>query len=168
MKAGAKPRVLSERQATWLLNVFPPWLVQRIRVVEMAGGFRRCRVRVGRSFLTGNLNGTTFGGTIFSAADPVHAVMYWQIFAHRGVRVQAWLRSSSIRYVRPAATALTLEFVLTESDVEEAAAALASRGRHGRTHVVEAFDAEGNLCATAEADVYLRLPREDQKEVSAF
>lgn len=132
VKPHGKPRVLSESRLKWSLNFFPPWLVQGIRVVEVGPGFRRCRVRVRRSFLTGNLSGTTFGGTIFSAADPVHAVMYWQILAHRGLRVQAWLRSASIRHLRPAATALTLDFVLTD------------------------------------ADVYLRVPREDQKEVSAF
>ncbi len=168
MRDRSRPRALSERQSKWLLNLFPPWLVQGIRVVEIGSGFRTCRVRVARSPLTRNLNGTTFGGTIFAAADPVYAVLYWQIFAHRGMKVQAWLRSARIRYTRPAASALTLSFALSDAEIDEAGAALSSSGRFSRLHRVEAFDAAGALCAAAETEVVLRRPGAGQKEVSAF
>jgi acyl-coenzyme A thioesterase PaaI-like protein len=163
-----RPRVLSERQCKWLLNLFPPLLFNRIRVAELSRGFRYCRVEVGSSRLTRNLQGSTFGGTIFSAADPFHAVMYWQILAHRGERVQAWLRSASIAYLKPASSRLTLEFVLTDEDVERACAALESAGRYAHRHRAEAVDRSGQVCAVIEAEVYLRKPRVGQKEVSAF
>jgi len=162
------PRALTPRQVRWLLNVFPPWLVQGVRVVELEDDFRRCLVRVRKSRLTGNLQGMTFGGTIFAAADPMHAILYWQILAHRGVRAQAWLRSATIRYLKPVRTALTLEFTISEEEIAGAIQALAREGRHSCAHVIEVRDTTGDVCARAETEVYLRVPPEDQKELSAF
>jgi acyl-coenzyme A thioesterase PaaI-like protein len=160
--------VLSEWRGKWLLSLYPTLLFSRIRITRVGPGFRSCSVRIARSLITRNLNGTTFGGTIFSAADPFYAVMYWQIFARRGIRVQTWLKSARIRYFKPAATALTLEFALTDEDVERAAGELEREGRFTRTHAVDAVDTNGQTCATIETEVYLRLPRADQKEGSAF
>jgi acyl-coenzyme A thioesterase PaaI-like protein len=151
-----------------LLNCFPPLLFNRIRVVEIEDGFRACRVRVARSLLTRNLHGTTFGGTIFSAADPYYAVMYWQVLARMGYRVQAWLRRAEIEYRLPASTALTLEFRLSDEEIARAAAALDEQGRYSQRHLVEALDREGQVCATVQTEVYLRLPKASQREVSAF
>lgn len=168
MKKVAAPRVLSERRGRWILNYFPPLFFNRIRVIEIEPGFRACKVRVVRSLLTRNLHGTTFGGTIFTAADPYYAVMYWQVLARRGYRVQAWLRRASIEYHHPAATSLTLEFRLSDEEIAAAAAALDERGRYRKRHVVEALDRDGRVCATVETEVYLRLPGAAQEEVSAF
>lgn len=152
----------------WLLNLFPPWLLQGIRIVSISPDLLRATVRVRRGLLTGNLHGSTFGGTLFAAFDPVCAILYWQLLAHRGLRVQAWLRSASIRYLKPAKTALTIDFAVSEADVADAVAALEREGRFTRSHRVVARDASGVVCAEAETEVYLRLPRAGQREVSAF
>lgn len=162
------PRVLTPWQAKWMLNLYPPLLFNRIRILDFGRDFRSCRVRVARSLLTRNLNGTTFGGTIFSAADPFYAVMFWQIFAHRGERVQAWLRTAEIRYQRPAATALTLDFQLSDADVGEATERLDREGRFVRRFQTAAVDRNDEICAEIETEVYLRRPRADQPGVSAF
>jgi acyl-coenzyme A thioesterase PaaI-like protein len=160
--------VLSERQGKWLLSLYPTLLFSRIRITRVGPGFRSCTVRIARSLITRNLNGTTFGGTIFSAADPFYAVMYWQIFARRGIRVQTWLKSARIEYLKPAATALTLDFVLTDEDIARAARQLEREGRYIRSHSVEAVDRHGRTCAVIETEVYLRLPRAHQREGSTF
>jgi acyl-coenzyme A thioesterase PaaI-like protein len=151
-----------------MLNLYPPFLFNRIRVLEFGAEFTTCRVRVARSVLTRNLQGTIFGGTIFSAADPFYALMFWQIFARRGERVQAWLRSANIRYLRPAATALTLEFRLTDAQVREATEQMKRAGRFVRSFHTAAVNREGTVCAEIETEVYLRRPRDDQPEASAF
>ena len=161
------PRILSERQGGWLLSYYPPLFFQRIRV-RFSDGFRSCRVLVRRSRLTRNLHGTTFGGAIFAAADPILSIMYWQLFARRGERVQAWLKSASIRYREPATTDLTLQFRLTDAEVAEAAAALDRDGWFSRTYRSEAIDRHGNVCALVETRVHLRRPGDEQREVSAF
>ncbi len=163
-----RPRRLSERQIKWLLTLYPPLLLQRVRCVSVGRGFRSARVRVSKSFVTRNLNGTTFGGTIFSAADPVYALLFWQIFAHEGTVVQVWLKTASIDYVKPAASALTLDFAVGEADVDEVRALLARDGRCRKNFRVTAVDRAGETCAAIETEVYLRRPRAAQREVSGF
>lgn len=162
------PHRLSAWQTRWMLNLFPPLLMGGVHVVEVAPDFRSCRVRVARSLLTRNLQGSTFGGTIFSAADPFHAILYWQALAHRGIRVQAWLKRATIAYRKPAATALTLEFALGDDDIESAVRAIEAEGRFERSFRVDAVDAHGVVCAEVETLVHLRRPRDDQREASGF
>lgn len=163
-----RPRIWSPRWTRWLLNHYPPWFFNRIRVVELADDFRYCRVRVHRSLLTRNLNRTIFGGTIFSAADPIYPVLYWQIFARRGERLQVWLKGSTIDYRKPAATDLTLEFRLGEEDIAAARADLEARDKSIRVHRAEAVDVAGDACAVVDCVVYLRRLQRDQKPVSGF
>jgi len=162
------PRVLSERQGKWLVSLYPPLLFQRVKVVRFGDGFRSCEVRVARSLLTRNLNGTTFGGSIFAAADPIYAIMYWQALARRGLRVQSWLKSARIDYRRPVATALSLHFRLDEEQVDRAERGLAETGRYECRHSTLAVDRHDRVCAEVETDVHVRLPRGKQKEVSGF
>lgn len=168
MGVRSAPRVLNERYGRWLLNLYPPFLFNRIRIVRIGPGFRSCRVRVGKSLVTRNLHGSTFGGSIFSAADPMHAVMFWQIMARRGDRVQAWLKSATIRYRKPAATALTLDFRLGDDEVERACASLDRDGRFIETYRTEALDRDFDVCAVIETEVYLRRTRVGESDVSAF
>jgi len=163
-----QPRILSERGGRWILNLYPPFLFNRIRIDEIGAGFRMCRVRVGRSLLTRNLNGTTFGGSIFSAADPIYAVMYWQVLARAGERVQVWLRSATIRYLRPATTELRMEFRLEAEEIRTAIETLHREGRFSKSYTTEAVDRQGNVCAVVDTEVFLRVPARDQKAVSAF
>lgn len=168
MSGRRKPRVLARWQLKWMLNLFPPFLFQRIRVVEIGAGFRNCKVRIARSLLTHNLNGTTFGGSIYAGADPMYAVMFWQIFALRGERIRVWLRSAQIRYLRPAATDVTFEFSVSEDQIQDVVERLDRDGRCSRSYRAEALDRDGRICATVDTEVYLRRPGRGQKEVSAF
>jgi acyl-coenzyme A thioesterase PaaI-like protein len=142
-------------------------LFQRVRV-RFADGFRECRVVIRRSPLTRNLHGTTFGGTIFAAADPIHAIMYWQRFARAGEHVQAWTRRGAVRYLEPATGHLVLRFRLEDADLAAARAALDREGRFVRTHPVEARDAAGRICAVVENEVYLRHPTGEGRGSAAF
>ena len=151
-----------------MLNWFPPLLFQRICVEEISDDFRYCRIRVKKSRLTQNLHGATFGGTIFTGAAPAYAVMFWQIFARRGEQVQAWLKSASIDYKRPAWTSLVYEYRISEEDIEGMAAELEENGRAVREHVLDAVDEAGDVCATVTSVTYLRKVREGQKEASGY
>ncbi len=154
---GTRSRAMSERRGRMLLNLYPPLFFQRIRCLEIGPGFLSCKMRVSKSLLNRNLNGTIFGGTIFAAADPVYSFLYWQIFARRGMPVQAWLAAAGVRYLQPAASDLTLDFAIPEAHIQEAIAAFEGDGRYRRTYTTPAIDVEGEVCALIETEAYLRL-----------
>jgi acyl-coenzyme A thioesterase PaaI-like protein len=162
------PRVWSESRLKWVLNLYPPFFFNRIRIVEMGPGCRTCRVRIKKSLFTRNLQGTTFGGTIYSAADPIYAMLLWQILAREGWVTQAWVRTSRIHFTRAAATDLELDFVLSDGDVHDALVTLNEHGRFSRVLKTSAVDREGRVCAEIETEVYMRVPRPEQHQKPVF
>jgi acyl-coenzyme A thioesterase PaaI-like protein len=163
-----RSRKLSPRAMKWLLNLFPPLLFQRIKILEVGSDFQSCRVRVKRSIWTRNLHGTTFGGTIYSAADSPLPILYWQLFAHRGLQVESWLQAGQIRYEKPAATELILEFRLSDEDVAWATEELEAQGRFRQSIDVEAVDSDGSICARITMEAYVRIARDEQGAHAAF
>jgi acyl-coenzyme A thioesterase PaaI-like protein len=154
-----QPRRLSRGLALWLLRLYPPLLFAGVTAWELSSDFRRCTVRVRRSLLNRNLNGTIFGGAIAAAADPIHSILYWQALALEGRAVEAWLASVQIDYRKPGRSALELEFVLEEADLDAARRALDAEGRFRGRHRVEAIDRTGEVCAVIESGIYLRRRR---------
>ena len=142
----------------WALNLYPPFLLQRIVVRSVSDDYRSVVVRVRRSPLNFNLAGTTFGGSLYSAADPMHALMYWQSFAQSGQPIEAWTRAAEIRFRRPANRHVDLHFHLEPEDLERARAALQETGRFDATHPVRALDPAGELCFEAQVAVTLKHP----------
>ncbi len=151
-----------------MLNWFPPLLFQRIRVEEVSEDFQYCRIRVKKSWLTRNLHGAIFGGTIFSGADPAFGIMYWQVFARRGEQVQAWIKSAHVQFQKPAWTSLVYEYRILEEDVEAMVRDLDANGKAVRDHVLLAKDDSGEVCATVTIETYIRRLREGQKEASGY
>ena len=147
-------------QVKWLLSLFPANLFNRIIVKRVSKDFLRTEVKVRKSLLNKNLQRTIFGGTIFAAGDPFHAIMYWQVFAHKGKVVQAWSKKGEIAYLKPAATHLKYIFVLDPADIAEAEDALASAGKFEKWHEVEAMDKHGEVCARIRMLVHLRVSGE--------
>jgi acyl-coenzyme A thioesterase PaaI-like protein len=158
------PKRLSPRRFSSILGFFPPFLLSRTRVIRVSDDFRSCRVRVRPSVLTRNLQGAMFGGTIYAAADPFFALLYWQVFARTGLRVHAWIKSARIAYRKPVTRTVTLDFELAEQDVRDGTQALLEHGRFARTHTTHAVDETGDICATIEVEVYLRIPRDERGE----
>lgn len=142
-----------------MLNLYPPFLFQGIRVRAMSPKKGRAVLSVRHGLFTRNLNGSIFGGSIFAAADPTYSILYWQVFARRSQRIEVWLKSAQIEYVKPARSRLELTFELTSVEIEEVAEELASEGRFVRRYSTDAIDREGDLCARIETEVYVRLPR---------
>jgi acyl-coenzyme A thioesterase PaaI-like protein len=152
----------------WMLNWFPPLLFQRIKVLSISDDFLHVHMCARKSIWNRNLNGTIFGGTISTAADPVFPVMYWQALEHRGLPLQTWLMAANARFLKPGATHLDFHFRLSEDDIDSAEEELERRGKAVRTHVAQALDHSGEVCAEFELVSYMRLLRAGDKDLSGF
>lgn len=160
---------LSTRTARWMLNLFPPLFFNRIYTIYISKDFMEARVKINKSLLNRNINGTIFGGTIFSAADPYYALMFWQIFAQKGISVQTWLKSAQIDYKKPGATSLFLHFKLQPEDIVEAEKSLEEQGKFVKFYTVEILNRQQEICAIAHTEVYIRkISTPGQKELSGF
>ncbi|POY34847.1 DUF4442 domain-containing protein [Solitalea longa] len=159
---------LSNNSLKWLMRFYPPLFFQRIWVKHISKDFKTIEVVIHKSLLNRNYNGTIFGGTIFSAADPFYSVMFWQHFRQKDFKVLGWLKSADIQYKKPGNTNLTLIFTLTDEDVSEAENALNSVGKFSKAYPVEARNKQGELCAMIYTEIWMRKIKPDQHSQAGF
>lgn len=139
-----------------MLNLFPPFSLQGIRVRSVGPDFRSCTVAVRRSLLSRNLHGSTFGGTLFAAADPIYPVLLWQSLLRRNLEVEAWLESASIEYAAPARGTVLMHFEIESTLLDAAEQALLATNRFSHSFNIRGVDEQGTLCVAIESKVYLR------------
>lgn len=148
---------LSPTSLKWVLRTYPPFLFQRIWVKEIDNDFKGAEVKICKSFLNINSNKTVFGGTIFSALDPMHPILLDQLFKRKGLKkTVAWLKSAKIDYLKPGTTDLTYKIKLDDQEIEEAFQTIKENGKVIKTFTTEVFDKKGVKCAVCQNEIYIR------------
>jgi uncharacterized protein YaaQ len=148
---------LSPSSLKWVLRTYPPFVFQRIWVNKIYDNFRGAEVKIYKSFLNINSNKTVFGGTIFSALDPMHSILLDQLFKQKGLKkTVAWLKSAKIDYLKPGTTDLTYRIQLDEDEIDEAFAVIKENGKVIKTFTTEVFDMKGVKCAVCQNEIYIR------------
>ena len=135
-------------------------MFNRIRIQPISADFTEVNVKIKKSIWNKNLAGTIFGGTLFSAADPFIAVMYWQIFSirfHKNIIV--WLKSAEIQYKIPSNSDMMLHFKIDEEEILLAKKDLDEKGKHVSTYNVEIKNTDGEICAVVKLNSYLGNPK---------
>ncbi|MDE0957178.1 MAG: DUF4442 domain-containing protein [Planctomycetota bacterium] len=131
----------------WWMNLWPPFLFQGIRITEIDSEFQFAVVRVRKTILTRNLMGSTFGGALFSAADPFFPILYWRYLALQGIPSTCWSRSIRGEFVQPASRSVELRFAIDTDQLEHACREMKSHRRVDLEDVVEARLPDGALAA---------------------
>lgn len=150
---------LTPKRLAFIMNIFAPYFFTKIRVEKIAPDFSSCLVKIKKTFLSRNIQGSTFGGTLYSAADPFHAILYWQLFRHRGKKIEAWVKKAEILFIKPAYTDLFLRFTVTPEDVTEAEEKLNQKLPFEKVHTVELMDKNHKVYALIHITVYLRMKK---------
>jgi hypothetical protein len=148
--------VVSEGLLKWVMRFYPPLLFQRIWVVKFSKDYRGVKVKVRKSFLNKNYNNSIFGGTLFSAADPFYPILFYQIFSHKGYKLTVWSKSATVKYARPAATNLSFDIELSDSDIAEAEHVLNTAGKFIRSFPNDIYNKDGEICVSLMIEVYIR------------
>ncbi|MGE4618486.1 MAG: DUF4442 domain-containing protein [Planctomycetota bacterium] len=131
----------------WLLNIWPPFLFQGVRVRSLDSDFRSAKVDVKSTILTRNIMGTTFGGAMMAAADPFLPILYWRSLVSEGHSLNVWLRSMEADFLIPADQDVRLHFVVTPQQLDKAREGILGAGRVDLVDVVEAVLSSGEVAA---------------------
>ncbi len=152
---------LRTRWLRWKFNWFPSYRGSGARITYIDETLREVRVRLPLNWRTRNLNGTIYGGSIYAAVDPIHAVMLASILGPEDC--VAWTKEAQVRFVRQARTALTARIVLEEGEVAAVREELRREGKVERRYPVALRDAEERVCATCEILVHLHRRRREEE-----
>ena len=148
--------VVSEKTLKWALCLYPPLFFQRIWVRKFHKGFRGVDIKIAKSILNKNYNGSIFGGTIYAATDPFYALLFDQLLQREGFKVRVWLKSASIQYLKPGRGNLFFTIIVTDEMLNEAIEALNTSGKFVKAYPMEITNAGGEVCATVMNEVYVR------------
>ena len=138
------------------MRFYPPLFFQRIWVQKFDDDFKSCSVKISKSFLNKNYNGSIFGGTIYAATDPFYALLFDQLMQRKGFKIRVWLKSASIQYLKPGHSHLYFTIKLTDEMIAEAEEALKTVGKFVKAYPMEITNKKGELCATVMNEIYIR------------
>ncbi|MFZ4262270.1 DUF4442 domain-containing protein [Sphingobacterium sp. HJSM2_6] len=148
---------ISPNLLKWALRFYPPFFFQRIWVRHIFTGFLGADLKVNKSILNINSNKTIFGGTIFSAIDPMYPILLDQYFKKQGIqRTVAWLKTAHIDYIKPAKHHLFFSIRLDENELKQALVSIKTNGKIVKTFRTQVFDKNNLLCAIAHNEIYIR------------
>src|SRR3954469_23640295 len=92
-----------------LLELYPPFVPMRIKVLEIAHGWRSVRIRLPLNAMSRNPGGVMFGGYQAALADPIAALACARIFPGYSV----WTRAMAISFDHGGNSDLEMSFSLT-------------------------------------------------------
>lgn len=134
-------------------NLLPAYRGTGARVDHIGADWRYVRVRVPHSWRTRNGVGTTFGGSLYGAIDPVYMTMLRRAL---GDAFTVWDKSAAIEFLAPGRDALYAEFDLPAAETDAIRDALAPGESTDRSYLVSLVDADGVVHAVCEKTVYVR------------
>jgi hypothetical protein len=143
----------ASRRLRWSFNLYPAYRGTGGRITYIAEDFREARVKLPLSWRTRNYVGTTFGGSLYGAVDPIYMIMLIRILG-RGYTV--WDKAASIRFKKPGRTTLYARFVLSEEEIDTIRRLAAETPSIDRVYTVDLADETGVVHATVEKTIYIK------------
>jgi acyl-coenzyme A thioesterase PaaI-like protein len=137
-----------------LLNLWPPFLFNSIRVLTVSDDWSEARVVLRLRPWNRNYVRTQFGGNLFAMTDP-----FWMLLVmHQlGSDYLVWDKAGAIDFVAPGREDVYAHFKLEPAVVEELRAAAADGGKVLRWFETDVTTAAGEVIARVRKQIYVRL-----------
>ena len=147
------PAAISNKLRCWSFYRFGCYRGTGGRLKYIAEDWSEVRVDLPLSWRTCNYVGTIFGGSIYSAVDPIYMLM----LIHRlGPDFIVWDKAARIEFLKPGRETLHARFVIDDAELAAIRAALSTQRSIDRNYLVELKDATGTACARVEKIIYIR------------
>ena len=141
------------RLRRWGFNFFPAYRGSGARITYIAADWREVRIKLPLTLRTRNYVGTIYGGSMYSAVDPIYMIMLIKLL---GPDYVVWDKSASIRFRKPGKSTLFARFVIDQAETDELRAVLQQHPTLDRIYQVDLVDAEGAVYASIEKTLYIK------------
>lgn len=140
-----------------LMNLWPPFLFNAIRVLDIGADWRSARVVLRKRWYNSNYVGVHFGGSLFAMTDP-----FWMILVKEslGREYLVWDKSAEIEFVAPGRADVFVDFMVDDSALDEMRRDTAGGGKCLRWFAVEVKAADGEVVARVRKQIYVRRKRD--------
>jgi hypothetical protein len=135
-----------------LLELYPPFRPMRIKVLEIADGWRLVRIRLPLNAMSRNPGGVMFGGYQAALADPIAALACARVFPGYSV----WTRAMQISFDHGGNSDLEMRFSLTPQQEAAIRIELQREGRSTPSFEYGYFRKDGVRCTVVSNTVAIR------------
>ena len=139
-----------------MLNLWFPFLMNRIQIISISENFHEMQVCLKHSFCNRNPNKSIWGGSITSALDPFFPVMMKQIILRKGIQTEFYSKAVHVEFLHKVESHLYFHFKIDDAEVMEAEEKLVNSGKYESWHTADGVDDKGNVCVHGQVQVYLR------------
>ena len=147
------PESFKTRLLRWKFNLFPAYRRSGARVTYIDESLLEVRIRLPLNRATRNLNGTIYGGAIYSAVDPLHAVM---LVTKLGPGYRVWTKEARVQFKRQGRTDLVARAALAQAEVDALREEIDRTGKAERDYPIDLTDRDGHVCATCDILIHFR------------
>jgi acyl-coenzyme A thioesterase PaaI-like protein len=140
------------------INIFPAFRGTGGRVTRISKDWMQWDVKIPLNWRTRNYVGTTYGGSMYGAVDPILMLAYLHIL---GPDYIVWDKAATIRFRRPGRGTLYARVRIDQKEVDEVRRRLATEPKVDRAYALTITDADGAVHAEVEKILHFR--RKDPK-----
>lgn len=122
------------------------------KITSVSPGFWKVDVRIPLTYKNRNYAGTLFGGSMFSATDPIYMVQLIQII---GTDYIVWDKSSVVKFKRPAISDAFVTFQFEKEEIDELIQKVKEENEVEVKKLVELKSKEGKVFCEIEKSIYV-------------
>jgi acyl-coenzyme A thioesterase PaaI-like protein len=138
-------------------NFFPAYRRTGGRLTYLADDYHEMHIKLPLTWRTRNYVGTTFGGSMYGAIDPVYMIMLIKLL---GAGYVIWDKAATIRFKRPGRSTLYAKFRIEAAEVEAIKDELTRSKSTERIYQVNLVDKDGKVHAEVLKTLYI-APKRD-------
>lgn len=97
-------------------NYSPMYKRSTGKIIHVSDDLLEVNIKIPLSYKNRNYVGSIFGGSLFSATDPIYMIQLMQILGNDYV---VWDKEASIKFKRPAKKDGYADFIFTDEEIEE-------------------------------------------------
>ncbi len=137
----------------WRFNLIPAYFGTGARIAYLAEDFRELHLTLALNWQTRNYVGTTFGGSMYGAVDPIYMLM---LIKNLGPGYIVWDKAATIHFKKPGKDTLYAKFNLSAQELDAIKDELSRARAIERQYTVDLTDATGTIHAHVEKTIYIR------------
>ncbi|MFT4678587.1 MAG: acyl-coenzyme A thioesterase PaaI-like protein [Litorivivens sp.] len=133
-----KPHILFKHG----FNLSPMYRRSTARITQVSPDLRKVKIKLRISYKNRNYMNSIFGGSMFSAVDPIPMVQLINIL---GKEYVVWDKSAEIAFKRPAKENLFAEFTYSDSELENIKTLIAQNQETEFPKITALTNADGSI-----------------------
>jgi acyl-coenzyme A thioesterase PaaI-like protein len=142
----------STKTFRWQMILFPSYASSGVRITFISDDWQEVHLKLPLNFWTRNYVGTIFGGSMYSAIDPVYMLQLIKIL---GKEYVVWDKSSTIQFKRPGTQTLYVRFLISEELIQEVKNKVLQHQETELTLPVQYVDKEGKVYVEITKTLYI-------------